>query len=42
MISKVLLLFKTHLDIGFTDYAENVVKQYLDTYMPRAIKIGYE
>ena len=42
MISKVLLLFKTHLDIGFTDYAENVVKQYLDTYIPRAIKIGYE
>ena len=42
MISKVLLLFKTHLDIGFTDLAENIINQYLDTYIPRAIKIGYE
>lgn len=24
---ELLLIFKTHLDIGYTDYAENVVKK---------------
>jgi len=28
MIKKVILVFKTHFDIGFTDLAENVIKQY--------------
>ncbi len=38
----VLIIFKTHLDIGFTDYAENVVANYLDCFIPNAIKVGYE
>ena len=42
MIKEVLLLFKTHLDIGFTDYAENVKKMYLEKYIPNAIEVGYE
>lgn len=42
MVKEVYLIFKTHLDIGFTDYAENVVKSYLENYIPSAIKRGYE
>ncbi len=42
MIKEVYVIFKTHLDIGFTDYAENVVNKYIDEYIPNAIKTGYE
>ncbi len=38
----VLVIFKTHLDIGFTDYSENIVRNYLDKFIPNAIKVGYE
>lgn len=31
------LIFKTHLDIGFTDFARNVVKTYFDVFIPSAI-----
>ncbi len=31
------LIFKTHLDIGFTDLAGNVVKTYFDVFIPSAI-----
>jgi len=40
MKKDVLMIFKTHLDIGFTDYAKNVVKRYLEEYIPNAIKVG--
>ncbi len=42
MVKDVYLIFKTHLDIGFTDLAENVVKNYLDNFIPNAIRRGYE
>ncbi len=38
----VLIIFKTHLDIGFTDYAANVVNNYITNFIPNAIKLGYE
>lgn len=41
-MKEVLVIFKTHLDLGFTDLAENVLKNYLETYIPNAIKVGYE
>ena len=28
MVKKVILVFKTHFDIGFTDLARNVIEQY--------------
>jgi hypothetical protein len=37
-IETVHLIFKTHLDIGFTDYARNVVTQYFEDFIPRAIE----
>lgn len=40
MEKEVLILFKTHLDIGFTDYAENIVSKYMDEYIPAAIKVA--
>lgn len=42
MIKDVLIIFKTHLDIGFCDMADNVVKRYLNEFIPNAIKRGYE
>lgn len=42
MHKEVLVLFKTHLDMGFTDYAENIVKRYLEVNIPKAIEVGEE
>ena len=39
---EVLVLFKTHLDIGFTDYAKNIVEKYINEFIPAAIRVGYE
>ena len=39
-IEKVHLIFKSHLDIGFTDLPSNVVKQYLHNFMPEAITLA--
>ncbi|MCF7954029.1 MAG: DUF5054 domain-containing protein [Spirochaetales bacterium] len=33
------IVFKSHLDIGFTDLAENVVKQYIREYIPKALDL---
>ncbi len=38
----IYIIFKTHLDIGFTDYAERVVDNYLHSFIPNAIRVGYE
>ncbi|HEX7976472.1 MAG TPA: hypothetical protein VF498_18825, partial [Anaerolineales bacterium] len=42
MIATVHLVFKTHLDIGFTDFAARVVQQYFQDYIPRAIRTARE
>jgi hypothetical protein len=34
------LVFKTHLDIGFTDFARNVVASYFDDFIPRALAVA--
>jgi len=39
---RILLIFKTHLDLGFTDLAENVRRQYLTTYIPAALSLAQE
>jgi Domain of unknown function (DUF5054) len=38
--TKVHLIFKTHLDIGFTDLAGNVIANYFSHYIPRAIEVA--
>ncbi|MBP1043478.1 DUF5054 domain-containing protein [Vagococcus sp. BWB3-3] len=42
MTKTLHVVFKTHLDIGFTDLAKEVVKQYLTDFIPRALQIGEE
>ena len=41
-ISKILVLFKTHLDIGYTDYAGNVLEKYREQYIPGALRTAKE
>ena len=42
MKKEVLVLFKTHLDIGFTDFSSNIVDKYIYKSIPKAISVGYE
>lgn len=37
-MKKVFIVSKTHLDLGFTDYAENVLEKYLTQYIPNAVE----
>ncbi|MDE0850651.1 DUF5054 domain-containing protein [Yoonia sp.] len=37
---KIHLIFKTHLDLGFTGYASSVRKQYHEHYIPMALDTG--
>ena len=38
-IKKVHLIFKTHLDIGFTDLSSRVEKKYIDEFIPNTLDI---
>lgn len=39
-VKKVHLVFKTHLDVGFTNFAENVIKTYMNEFIPGAISLS--
>ena len=39
-VTLVLAVFKTHLDVGFTDFAHVVRQRYLDEFFPRAIAVA--
>jgi hypothetical protein len=39
-ITRIHLIFKTHLDVGFTDFAANVVTNYFNHYIPKAIDLA--
>lgn len=41
-ISKILVLFKTHLDIGFTNHAQTVMERYREEYIPGALRTARE
>jgi hypothetical protein len=41
-INLVHVVFKTHLDVGFTDYARVVVDRYLTRFIPDAITLAEE
>lgn len=41
-MKKIHIIFKTHLDIGFTDYAANVEKQYFEEFIPAVIRLANE
>lgn len=40
--NKLYVLFKTHLDIGFTDFSANVVSKYMDSFIPGALRVADE
>ena len=33
-VRRIHLIFKTHLDVGFTDFAANIVNNYISHYIP--------
>lgn len=39
-MKKVFVVSKTHLDLGFTDYARNIKQKYLDSFIPDAISLA--
>ncbi len=42
MERSIHLIFKTHLDVGFTDYASAVVRNYFKKYIPAALRVARE
>lgn len=41
-VRRLGLIFKTHLDLGYTDLAENVFRRYMDAFMPKAVQMVLE
>ncbi len=41
-VKKVLVIFKTHLDIGFTDFSKNVVDRYMNEFIPNSVRTARE
>ena len=39
-VKRVLVMFKCHLDVGFTDTQAGVMRLYFDHYFPRAIQVA--
>lgn len=39
-LDRVHVVYKTHLDVGFTDTAANVLRRYRDDYIPEAIRLA--
>lgn len=39
-MKKVFVVSKTHLDLGFTDYAESIRQKYIDEFIPQAVKLA--
>ena len=36
------VVFKTHLDVGFTDLARNVIRRYIDDFVPSSLSLSRE
>lgn len=39
-VKKILVIFKTHLDVGFTDFSANVVQRYLNEFIPESVRLA--
>ena len=39
-IRRIHVIFKTHLDVGFTDFSAKVVENYFNVYIPKAIRLA--
>ena len=40
LIDNVHVIFKTHLDIGFTDFSRSVVRRYVESFIPQALALA--
>ena len=40
-VRRVIAVFKTHLDVGYTDFAEAVLGRYVDSFIPAAVELAY-
>ncbi|MEI7634285.1 MAG: DUF5054 domain-containing protein [bacterium] len=41
-LARLFVVHKTHLDVGFTDLAETVVRQYVEDFVPAATRMALE
>lgn len=41
-VQRVHLIFKTHLDLGFTNFARTVAESFFTDYIPRALRVARE
>ncbi len=41
-ISEIIVVFKTHFDLGYTDFAKNVLEKYRECYIPQALERARE
>ena len=41
-INKLFVLFKTHLDVGYTDFAANVTEKYMTDFIPNSVRTAKE
>ncbi len=41
-VERVLIVFKTHLDIGFTELSSDVEQRYIDHFIPQAVEVARE
>lgn len=39
-MKKVIVVSKTHLDLGFTDFASVIKKKYIENYIPQAVELA--
>ena len=39
-VKQVLVMFKCHLDVGFVDTQQAIIKKYFEEYFPKAIQIA--
>lgn len=39
-VTKVYVLFKTHLDVGFTDLSSVVTQRYMNEFIPKALEVS--
>lgn len=39
-VTKVYVVFKTHLDVGFTDLSSVVTRRYVDEFIPKALDVS--
>ena len=40
-VRRVVIVSKTHLDVGYTDYAAAVVQRYVDSFIPKALDLAF-